>query len=130
MDLLRSNLEGFLSDFETPGRWYAQELMPKTNLYDKGGKLEFIAEVPGFSREDLQVKIQGNYLELSGKRKADAPEGYTSHRHEREAITFSRSYTLPCDVNGEGVEATLRDGVLRLILPKSEAATPRQITIG
>lgn len=134
MDLLRSNLDGFLSGFERPGRitgsWFPEAAMPRTNLYDKGGKLEMIAEVTGFKREELKVKVQGNYLELSGSRTPDAPEGYSTHRRERQVITFSRSYTLPCEVNGDGAEATLQDGVLRLLLPKSAAAIPKQITIG
>lgn len=134
MDLLRSNLDVFLSGFERPGRfaggWYAEEAMPRTNLYDRGGKLEIFAELPGFTRDELKVKVQGNYLELSGSRKPDAPEGYSTHRRERKVITFSRSFTLPCEVNGDGAEATLLNGVLRLTLPKSAAATPRQITIG
>lgn len=134
MNLLRSSLEGALSDFEHPSRfagaWGLDQGMPRTNLYDKGGQFEIIAEVPGFAREDLSVKIQGNYLELSGSRKSDAPEGYSTHRVERKTITFTRSFTLPSEVDADGTEATLENGLLRLSLPKSAAATPRQITIG
>jgi HSP20 family protein len=51
------------------------------------------------------------------------------HKTERLNGTFSRSFTLPDDVDSARVEATLKDGVLYLTLPKSEAAKPRQITI-
>jgi HSP20 family protein len=134
MNLLRSNLDWILSDFDRPTRfaanWSLEQSTPRTNMYDKGGKFEILAEVPGFAKADLNVKIQGNYLELSGTRKSDAPEGYSAHRVERKTITFTRSFTLPTDVRADGAEATLKDGILRLTLPKSEAAMPRQIAIG
>jgi HSP20 family protein len=57
------------------------------------------------------------------------PEGYKIHKTERLNGTFSRSFTLPDDVDSARVEARLKDGVLYLTLPKSEAAKPRQIAI-
>jgi HSP20 family protein len=132
MNLLRSSLDGVLSDFDRPhpsSRWTLDQGLPRTNLYDQGGKFEVIAEVPGFAREDLSVKIQGNYLELSGNRKADAPEGYSAHRVERKSIQFTRSFTLPSEVVADAVEARLHNGLLHLVMPKAAAATPRQITI-
>ena len=134
MNLLRNNLEGLLSDFDRGPRlataWAADQGGPRTNLFDQGGKFEVFAEVPGFTKGDLNVKIQGNYLEVSGQRVAEAPKGYSTHRLERRSVSFSRSFTLPAEVNAEGVEATLQDGILRLSLPKAESAKARQITIG
>ena len=79
--------------------------------------------------DDLKVKIQGNYLEISGSRKADTPEGYTAHRLERGTPSFSRSFTLPVEVDANKVSATLKNGILTLMLPKAEIAKPKQITI-
>lgn len=87
------------------------------------------AELPGISKDDISIKIQGNYLEISGKRVIETPEGFKSHRNERSSTTFSRSFTLPDEVDAEKVDAALKDGILYLTLPKSEAAKPRQITI-
>lgn len=134
INLLRNSIDGLSSEFDRSYRWninWPREMnLPKTNLYDIGGKFEIRAEVPGFFKEDLSVKVQGNYLEVSGTRKSDAPEGYTVHRRERKTTSFSRSFTLPADINADGVEASLQNGVLRLSLPKAEAAKPRQIAIG
>ena len=131
---LRNSVDGLSSDFDRSYYWNAGWLgeanTPKTNIYDLGGKYEVYAEVPGFSREDLSIKVQGNYLELSGTRKSKSPEGYSAHRIERKAETFSRSFTVGADIDAERVEATLKNGILRLSLPKSEAAAPRQISIG
>ena len=133
MDLLRTKMDRIFDDFDRSFA-YGPALTitsnsPRTNLLENGDNFEVQAEVPGIAKEDLNIKIQGNYLEISGKRSVDAPEGYKTHRNERGANTFSRSFTLPDDIDAEKVEATLKDGILYLILPKSEAAKPKQITI-
>jgi HSP20 family protein len=133
MDLFRNRMNRLFSEFDRDydfgQRWNTGETQPRTNLCDTGDNLEVTAEVPGVTKEDLSVKIQGNYLEIRGTRKPEVPEGYTVHRMERNGLSFSRSFTLPYDVDASNVQATLKDGVLRLVLPKSEAAKPRQINI-
>lgn len=107
----------------------SSEGWPRTNLYDQGGQLFLTAELPGVSKEALKVKVQGNYLELSGSRPAEIPEGYAVQRQERGGVSFTRSFTLPAEINAGKVEAVLTDGILTLTLPKAEAAQPKQITI-
>lgn len=89
MDLLRSRMNKVFADFErAEGEgygWTIAEGTPHTNLYDAGDRLQVRAEVPGMSKDDLTVKIQGKYLEISGIRKPDTPEGYKAHRLERRA---------------------------------------------
>jgi HSP20 family protein len=133
MELFRSRMNRMMSGYDASyGDDYGLNVVngsPRTNLYDNGDSLQMIAEVPGLSKDDLSIRIQGNYLELSGTRKSDAPEGYKAHRTERPAVTFSRSFTLPADVDSDKIEAVLTDGILSLVLPKAEAAKPKQITI-
>ncbi len=133
MNLLHSRMNRLFTDYDRLyGRetgWRVVDGLPKTNMYDLGDKLQIIAELPGIAKENLTVRIQGNYLELSGSRKSDAPQGYKPHRIERGFAGFTRSFTLPADINSEHVEAVLKDGVLTLNLPKVEAAKPKQITI-
>jgi HSP20 family protein len=133
MDLLRSRLNRVLTDYDTSYGdeygWKTFNGSPRTNLRDNGDSFQVIAEVPGLSKDDLNIKIQGNYLELSGSRKSDAPKGFKAHRVEREMASFTRSFTLPADVDVEKIEAVLKDGLLTLALPKAEAAKPKQISI-
>lgn len=133
MDLLQSRMNNMFPDYgkfrRFPVAWDASQTAPRTNLYDAGENLEMKVEVPGMTKDDLNIKIQGNYLEINGTRKSDTPEGYTVHRVERGTATFSRSFTLPSDVNSDKVEANLKNGLLTLTLPKSEAAKPKQIAI-
>ena len=133
MDMLQSRLNGIFHNYEryrpALSTWSIAEAGPRTNLYDVGDRLEIRVEVPGIAKEDLNIKIQGNYLEISGTRKADTPDGYKAHRIERGPSTFTRSFTLPAEVETAAVEAALKDGVLTMRLPKIEPAKPKQIAI-
>ena len=133
MDMLRSRMNRLFTDLDRSYGdeygWRGVEGSPPTNLYDTGNQLEIRAEVPGMTKGDLNIKIQGNYLEISGTRSSDAPEGYKAHRVERGTVSFTRSFTLPSDIDAEKVEASLKNGILTLVLPKVEAAKPKQITI-
>ena len=131
MNLLQRKLDNIYSDHGRSSgfRWEFEHTVPRTNLYENGDHFEIQAEVPGLYKEDLNVKIQGNYLEISGKRRSDAPEGYKIHKTERGTGSFSRSFTLPADVDSSKAEAAIKDGILTLVLPKSEAAKPKKITV-
>jgi len=133
MDLLRTRMDRLFNEMNRPylhgPAFTLGTNSPRTTLLENGDKFEVRAELPGISKDDISIKIQGNYLEISGKRVIETPEGFKSHRNERSSTTFSRSFTLPDEVDAEKVDAALKDGILYLTLPKSEAAKPRQITI-
>ena len=133
MDLLHSRLNGVFQNDDRSrlpvATWGVAESGPRTNMYDTGEALEIRMEVPGIQKDDLSVKLQGNYLEIRGNRKAENPEGYSTHRVERGATSFTRSFTLPSEVDAAKVEATLKDGILTLVLGKAEPAKPKQIAI-
>ncbi len=133
MDLLRNKMDsifdGYNRSYLYGPAFTLTSNSPRTNLLENGDTFEVQAEVPGISKDDLNIKIQGNYLEISGKRSLDIPDGYKVHRNERGTTTFFRSFTLRDDIDSEKVEAALKDGILYLTLPKSETAKPRQITI-
>ena len=101
---------------------------PAMNIWDAGDTLCVEAEVPGISKDDLEILAVGNELTIKGRR--DLIEGkWTYHRHERGTGEFTRSVTLPCEVDADKVEAVLDSGVLMLRLPKAETAKPRQIAV-
>jgi len=88
-------------------------------------------ELPGLKREDIEVSIQEGALLVSGERKGEEPkEGTEVHRRERFYGKFSRALTFPTDVNGDKVTASYKDGVLCVIVPKVEAAKPKQVVVG
>ncbi|MGE0087753.1 MAG: Hsp20/alpha crystallin family protein [Desulfococcaceae bacterium] len=103
---------------------------PLLNLTENRDSYFVRAELPGTEAGDLDIQATVNSLSLSGERKISAEgENVKYHRREREAGRFSRIIQLPEAVNPDKIEAGMQNGVLTVIIPKSEAAKPRQIKV-
>jgi len=104
---------------------------PSINLWEESDSLYVEAELPGLALEDLEIFVTGqNQLTLKGERKAPATgTGVTQHRQERGFGKFTRTVALPFAVDESKVEARFENGVLKVCLPKHEAAMPRKINI-
>jgi HSP20 family protein len=90
----------------------------------------FRAELPGVGRENIKLEVRDNQLILSGQRPNDAdPQFAAYHRIERVQGFFERSFTLPGNVDAENAEAKYVDGVLEVILPKTEKQVERRIRV-
>lgn len=88
-----------------------------------------VAELPGVSIDLLDLSITADTLSLKGERKPrDVPES-KFHRRERAFGHFNRLVSLPDRVDADKIQASLKDGILRVVLPKAESAKPRQIRI-
>lgn len=87
------------------------------------------AELPGVPLEALELSISGDTLSLKGERKAPAAADEKFHRRERAFGHFSRLVGLPEPVDADRIQAALKDGILRVTLPKAESAKPRQIKV-
>lgn len=103
---------------------------PAVNLWEDGENLYAEAEVPGLSMNDIEVLVVDNELTIKGRRQAaEERKDVVYHRQERGALEFSRVLSLPCPVNPDRVQATLKDGVLRITMPKVEQARARRIEV-
>jgi len=102
---------------------------PALNVWDEGEALCVEAEVPGLRQENLDILARGNELTIKGRREPLVGDKLTYHRQERGAGEFSRTITLPAEIDPARVEATLKDGVLNVRLPKAESAKPRKIVV-
>jgi HSP20 family protein len=103
---------------------------PAVDIYETPDTVEMKAELPGLSRDDIEIQIRDNTLTLRGERrfaKEAQEENYL--RIERAYGAFQRSFTLPATVQQEKIRAVFRDGVLELTLPKAEEAKPKKIAI-
>ena len=88
------------------------------------------AELPGVSLEDVKLAIEDDVLTLSvDKRPGSDGDRRNYHHIERRFGTFSRAFRLPKTVDREQVQATMKDGVLSIRLPKAEQARPRRIPV-
>ena len=109
----------------TSGLWY-----PPVDVLESKDAYIFRAELPGMKKEDFNLAVKEGMLTLTGERKFEQPpEGVEYHSVERVAGKFSRSYQLPRNIKHDGIQATYRDGVLEIHVPKAEEAKPRQIAI-
>ena len=87
-------------------------------------------ELPGLDKNKVKVVVENGVLTLSGERDLERKvEGKTFHRVERSHGTFSRSFTLPEDVDPESVVANFKDGLLEIHVAKHEKALPKSIEV-
>jgi len=127
---LRNQVEGLMEGF--PGaanRMLGARPFPALNVWDEGEAIVAEAELPGIKTESLDVAVVGSELTLRGERSYGPEEGAVYHRRERGTGSFTRVIRLPVEVDADRVNATLHDGVLRINLPKAEAAKPRKINV-
>lgn len=116
---------GFGDEGIARGAW-----TPSVDIFENKDEIVLEAELPGMNREDFELTIENNVLTLRGERrfeKKDEADNY--HRVERAYGSFTRSFTLPQTVSGEGATAEYKNGVLRVVLRKREEVKARRIEI-
>jgi HSP20 family molecular chaperone IbpA len=101
--------------------------IPSVDIYEDDNEILLYADMPGVKKEDISVNIDNGTLSLSGVRRFDN-KGVSTWK-EFSDVEYVRSFSVPQTIAVERVEAELKDGVLRLHLPKSEAVKPRTIEI-
>ncbi len=130
MDRLRREMNRLFQEWPTQARWVDAPAFPAMNVWTNEDSAIATAELPGVKIEDIEVSVENDTLTLRGSRQPEElAEGATYHRRERRCGAFTRSFRLPFRVEGEKVEATFENGVLRIYLPRAEADRPRKIAI-
>ena len=102
---------------------------PALNMIEDDANIYVEAELPGIQLEDIQLSVTDEILTISGSRTIGAEDDETPLRQERVDYDFERSVTIPTSVDIELVEAEIRNGVLTITLPKSEASRTRRIAV-
>jgi HSP20 family protein len=103
--------------------WRTGAFMPSVDIKDKENEIRIEAELPGVSEKDVELSLSGDSLIIRGEKKHATEEkekGY--YRAERSYGSFERSIPLPVDVDRDKVEATFKNGVLNITLPKTKEA--------
>jgi len=121
-----------LSEGLTRGLWREPMagVFPLMNVTEDKDNYYVRAELPSFKTDDLDISVTGDSLSISGERKIPAEDEKAQyHRRERESGKFSRIVSLPAQVDTGKAEARCTDGVLTVVLPKAEAAKPKQIAV-
>lgn len=105
------------------GRFGGGEFMPRVNVSEDEKEITVEAELPGMSEKDIDVRLEGNLLTLSGEKKQEHEEkkkGY--HYTERSFGSFTRTIELPGEADPEKVQAAFKDGVLKIQVPRPDGA--------
>jgi HSP20 family protein len=120
-----------LDDYSRVRQWEPPTgVFPLTNITENSESFFLRAELPGIKSGDVEISVTGNSVSLAGERKIASEEKTVKyHRRERESGTFRRMIKLPTTIDTSKVKATSTDGVLTVVMPKAEAAKPRQISI-
>ncbi|CAG0933244.1 Spore protein SP21 [Rhodocyclaceae bacterium] len=106
------------------------DMMPAVDMFEEGGQLVVKAELPGITKENLNLRIVDNNLILYGEKSTEEKIERSNYlRLERSHGSFSRTLSLPDGLDAEQIKATFKDGVLEVRIPRTESSTVRQITV-
>jgi HSP20 family protein len=108
----------------------ARAFLPAMDVSDDDAQYTITVELPGSRREDVHVELQEGILTIRGEKKSEREEKKEKRRYvERSYGSFSRAFRLPPDADADRLDASFKDGVLTITLPKTEEAKPQRIAI-
>jgi HSP20 family protein len=103
------------------------EPTPSVDIYEEGDNIILKSEMPGMTKEDIEVNLTDDTITLSGeKKKEEKEEKKDYYSLERSFGSFKRSFALPSEVQSDKAKASFKDGVLKITIPKSEAKKKKE----
>jgi HSP20 family protein len=134
LSLLRNEIDRLfdspLNALASDSHQFQSGWLPSVDLHEDRDHLVLRAELPGMKKEDIDVSLHGEVLTLSGERMEEKQfEQAETYRSERFLGKFQRTFTLPVAVDATKVQASYKDGILTVRLPKAEEAKPKQIEV-
>lgn len=129
MERLRREMNRLFSEWPAQARWGTAAAYPAMNVWTDHNSAVVTAELPGIVLDSIEITVEEEVLTLRGHREPDQVEGATYHRHERRYGSFLRTFRLPFRVDANTVDATFRNGVLSIVLPRAEEDKPKKITV-
>jgi len=131
---LRSEMDRLWDEYFGAGRRAFRPMeeawLPAVDVSETGDKITVKAEIPGMEAKDIDISMVGDTLVIKGEKKAEKEEKDENyHMVERSYGSFSRSMKLPATVDPDKVDASYKNGVLTIVLPKKEEVKPKAIEI-
>ena len=132
---IHRRFDSLWSNFFAPARPLAGEdglwnWNPAVDVFENDDAIVVKAELPGMSKDQIAVDVDGRILTIKGERAADnevKEDNY--YRRERIQGRFERAFTLPAEVDPDRIKAEYKDGVLKIEVPKPDEQKPKQITV-
>jgi len=104
-------------------------MTPRVDVLEDGTGITLLADLPGVSRDALEIHVEGDSLTIEGQVSPATPEAMEATYAEVRVPRYRRMFTLSRELDGSRIEAQLKDGVLRLRIPKQEHAQPRRVQV-
>lgn len=123
--------ESLLSEWADPflSAVECEEWLPASDIAETEDAYLVTMEMPGIDMEKTDISYNDGILTVKGEKRKESTEGECCHCAERYAGPFQRSFRIPVKVQSDKIDATYKDGILNLTLPKSEESKPKKITV-
>jgi len=122
-----------MSDKQVPataqGQAPQRAVLPAVDVYEDDAGITLLADMPGVPRDQLELKVEGDALSIEGSVRALTPEGLEAVYAEVRVPRYRRTFTLSRELDASRIDASLKDGVLTLRIPKQAFAQPRRIEV-
>ena len=106
-----------------------QAMTPRVDVVEDDSGITLLADMPGVSKESLDIKVENDALSIEGTVSAATPQALEATYAEIRVPRYRRSFTLSRELDAGRIEAQLKDGVLKLRIPKQEQAKPQRISV-
>ena len=103
--------------------------VPRVDIYETDDAIILLTDMPGVDENSVDITLEKNVLTINGYVDVDDPDNYSLSYAEYESGDYERSFNLSNEIDRENIEATVKNGVLRLLLPKAAPAKTRKITV-
>ena len=127
---MRNLFDRFFEGWRYP--YYYEECMdwmPDSDIAETEKEFVVTAELPGIDMKGVDISYADGLLTIKGEKMKDSNESESCHCAERYSGAFERSYRIPGKVDSDKINATYKDGILKLVLPKSKESVPKKIEI-
>ncbi len=104
-------------------------LRPLVDIFEDANGITLIADMPGVARERLNLQVDGDTLTVEGEAALATTEGMEPLHADVRSTRYRRSFTLSSELDGDAIDASLKDGVLRVRVPKRAEVMPRKIEV-
>jgi HSP20 family protein len=116
-------------DVQARSREAEMVLRPPVDIFEDGDGITLVADMPGVSREGLNIRVDKDALLVEGDAAVEMPEGMDALHADVRATRYRRSFALSSELDTDGIDASIKDGVLSVRIPKRAEVRPRRIEV-
>lgn len=117
------------TEMERPNATDRKLFVPRADIYESSQQIVVLADMPGVKQHNIDITLEQNILTIHGRVEEQEVEGFSQAFTEYGVGDYRRVFSLSNEIDREGIQATVKNGVLKLVLPKSKRALPRKIAV-